>query len=167
MSADAHHILPVTQPRMIAQLHELGIRFHSGDNDEIVARFGDDDTLTILVAYSVDGPVMCMRSQATIDLGSDEMLAAPGLCNEWNGTHRFPNAMAVTTETECSLLGSIQVPAGLGLTDLQLRAHLEVGTAATMELWLCLQSRFEEIRSQLSCPLSVEELEGWLERGSA
>jgi Putative bacterial sensory transduction regulator len=164
MQTDDRFILPVTSSRIVAQLHELGIRIRPRQGDDILAVFGGADEPDLLVVFSIEGAVMTVRAFSDEHLGPEQLLAAPGLCNSWNAGYRFPTASVVTHEERELIVSRYHVPVANGLTDLQLRLHLECSLDATLRFWEDFRRKLAEIQDQLEPTVSADDLEAWLER---
>jgi hypothetical protein len=161
-------ILPVTSTRVVAQLHEIGIRIRQGDDGRILAAFGEPGELEFLAILSVEDTYLCVRSQVREEFSADQMLVASTACNNWNRQHRFPVAVVADDGGERDwIVCRYQVLAGNGLTDLQLRIHLECALHAIGVCWHELVGQLAEVRATQETAVTASELETWLDRQTA
>jgi len=168
MRTDDSFILPLTSTRMVAQLHEIGIRIRQSDDGRILAAFGEPGELQFLTILSVEETYLCVRSQVQQEFSADQMLVASTACNNWNRQHRFPVAVVADDGGARDwIVCRCQVPAGNGLTDLQLRIHLECALQAIGVCWHDLVGQLAEVRATEETAVTASELEAWLDRQTA
>jgi hypothetical protein len=163
----AHTVLPLTAARIAGQLHELGIRFGRVDENEIIASFTGDSDHRLSIVFCVEGPWLAITSTVGDEFTADQLHAARPLISCWNVDHRFTAGyLATSSDGASEVVTQYQVPVAEGLTDAQLRVHLEVAVSSAGSFWSELRARLVLANTAAAGP-SAADLEAWLEHGAA
>jgi len=133
--------MPLTNGRIAAQIHERGLRFGPSTDGGVVASFsaGSSDP-AVVISFKVEGseefPIFVATSTTGVLLENEEAVRSIATTNRWNATHRFPTALVEVGPGNKAVVGTqLHLPAGGGLTDVQLHDLVGLAVSGALEFW--------------------------------